>query len=351
MFTNMTIQNHGFIPPKEIKPEEYIFGGKELGSGLPAIVIREDGQWLDFLPKKEIQRKNGFESLNCTNYGTLNCLEIYLKAVYEEDNDFAERYSGVVTGTTKNGNSPHNVIEKIRKYFGCIAEHYLPFDKTINSWNKYYSPKPMAQKYLDLGKKWLDTYEVKHEWVFFSYTPDKHERLKQALKYSPIGISVKAWKYRNGKYFKNKGETDNHWCCCVGYKEGDYWIIYDSYSKDIKHLEWGYDFQFAKRYYINKNKEEKIKNMTISNNDLITPYGEGKNKPVYLVRGDYKYWITSEEDAEVFNYFGREARDKFWADVKEVNNEDLEKFKTKLVGDFNISTILQRIFGGLITTK
>ena len=344
----MSIQNHGFIPPKEIKPEEYIFGGSELGSGLPALIVREDGQWLDFLPKSEVQRKNNVESMNCTSYGTLNCFEIYLKAVYGEDNDFSERYSGVVTGTTRNGNSPHNVIEKIRKDYGCIAEILLPFDKTITSWNKYYSPKPMTQKYIDLGKKWLQNYDVKHEWVFFSYTKDKHARLKQALKYSPIGISVTAWKYRNGKYWKRKGETDNHWCCCVGYKEGDYWIIYDSYSKDIKHLEWDYDFQYAKRYYLKKLKQT---NMTLKNNDLITPYGNDKNKPVYVIKGNYKYWITSEEEIEAWDYFGRKDLNEFWADVKELGEDDLEKYKTKLVGDFNIGTILQRIFGGLITTR
>lgn len=245
------IQNHGFLPDK-IEPDHYILGAKQL----PEKIIRPDGQWDDFLPIREIQKKNDLETMNCTNYGTLNCLEILHKALYNKgidltvEKNWAERYLGVMSGTTPQGNSPHKVAETIRKESGSIPESILPFDDSIRTWQQYYHPKPMTQNYISVGEQWLKDYDFGHEWV--SPTP---KNLMRALMFSPLGISVMAWKYRNGYYWKAPNEKDNHWVCLYGYVKDKYWKVFDSYDNTKKKLEWDYNFNFSKRYYLKKKRK------------------------------------------------------------------------------------------------
>ena len=61
-------------------------------------------------------------------------------------------------------------------------------------------------------------------------------------------------------YIKNKGERDNHWTLCIGYKKNKYWLIADTYIDDgtpIKKLAWDYDFRFCKRFHVEKRTTEK----------------------------------------------------------------------------------------------
>ena len=255
------IVNHGFLPDK-IEPDHYVLGAKQL----PEEVIRPDGQWDDFLPAREIQRKNDLETMNCSNYGTLNALETLQIALYGEEKNWAERYLGVMSETTKEGNSPHKVAETIRNESGCIPESILPFDDSIERWEQYYHPKPMTQNYISVGQQWLDYYEFGHEWV----TPNSNN-LMEALTLSPLGISVFAWQYRNGLYWKNPSDGDNHWVCLYGYVKGKHWKVYDSYDDTTKELEWNYNFNFSKRYYL-KKKEANI--MTIIREKLSQIYNE-----------------------------------------------------------------------------
>jgi len=244
---------HGFLPDK-IKEEDYVLGGYQL----PQDVLQGDGQWDDVLPDIEKQKRNGLETMNCVSYGTLNCIETLIKKLYGEDVNYSERYIGVTTGTDYWGNSPQNVIEGIRKEYGVIEEELLPFDDEIKSWDEYYSPKPMRIDYLRRGEKWLERYEIKHEWVFTILTRDKKAKIKEALKYSPIGVSViTSGKNNKGYYIKREDEEDNHWVMLYGYKDGEYWKIFDHYDDVFKKIDWDYDFSFAKRYYIKRKKEDK----------------------------------------------------------------------------------------------
>ena len=241
------IVNHGFIPD-EIQEEDYVLGSEQLAGEL----LQPTGQWDEYLPEVELQKRNGLETQNCTVYGTLNALEALYYRKYAERHNFSERYVGVLAETTPQGNSPHKVAEVIRKTSGVIDDVLLPFSEDINEWDEYYSPNPMSPVYMHKGKRWL-TYNVfKHEWVFKNNAKDKQDRLKEALQYSPVGISVRAWKERNGLYWKDKGEQDTHWCVLYGYEEGEYWKIFDHYDDSFKRLEWDYDFMFAKRFHIEK---------------------------------------------------------------------------------------------------
>ena len=82
---------------------------------------------------------------------------------------------------------------------------------------------------------------------------EKQEKLKMALKRSPVGVAVYAWKLgENGLYIKPEGVQDTHWTLLVNFKEGEYWEIFDSYSPFRKKLAWDYNFGYAKVYYLKK---------------------------------------------------------------------------------------------------
>jgi hypothetical protein len=252
MINKNTKSGHGFIAD-EIKDEDYVFCGY---TKIPQIVLQEDGQWDIFLPVPEYQERNGLETYNCVAYGTLNCIETLILRLYGRQTNKSERYIGVVAKTSPEGNSPQKVIETIRKEAGLIDEELLPFGEDINTWGEYYSPDPMAKKYLKEGKKWLENFTIKHEWTFKPGDADKQEKLKGALRYSPLGVSVLAWQFDGQYYYKEKGEQDNHWVMLYGYKDNEYWKVFDHYDDTYKRLKWDYDFGFAKRYYLEEIKKK-----------------------------------------------------------------------------------------------
>lgn len=245
-------QNHGFLRD-EITEEDYIFGG----FNLPLKVLQPDGQWDLFLPKKELQTRNGFESMNCSCYGTLNALETLYKRLYGREINKSERYIGVMAETTPQGNSPQKVIETIRKQAGLIDESLLPFSNDIDTWDKYYYPNPMTNYYIRKGKKWLEQYKIKHEWVFSFYTQNKIEKLKQALQFSPLGVSVCLWFLEEDGLYHKGNISDDHWLMLYGYEEGKFWKVFDHYDNTFKKMSWDYDFEFAKRYSLEKIIKEK----------------------------------------------------------------------------------------------
>ena len=243
------LQNHGF-KPVEITPDQYIFGSEELGGE----VLVPDGQWYGYLPDIEIQKKYGLETMNCTVYGTLNCLEILHSRLFGEEVNYSERYVGVLSGTTKNGNNPHAVAETIRKESGCVEDILLPFSESINTWDKYYGPIPSQLK--KLGKDWLRHYKFGHDWVAFSGSSktvaQRTDDMKKAMRYSPLGASVYAWQEAEGVFVKPEGKSDNHWVTIYGYEDQKYWFIFDHYDTTHKRLVWDFGFEFVKRYTLEK---------------------------------------------------------------------------------------------------
>jgi hypothetical protein len=105
----------------------------------------------------------------------------------------------------------------------------------------------MTQDFLLIGQNWLLLYGVGHEWVSGS---NRIEKMKEALKYSPLGVAVAAWYGPNDKglYYRPSGEPDNHWCMIYGYEEGKFWRCFDHYDNTFKKLEWNYYFGWAMRY-------------------------------------------------------------------------------------------------------
>jgi len=245
----MEKNNYGFLAPV-IEDDNYMYLG---ATKLPRIVYQEDGNWTEYLPENENQKKYGVETQACTIYGTLNAgVEILIKRKYNLDVNYSDRFTSIMAETKPNGNSPHKVAETIREH-GLIPESLLQFDRTIESWNDYHSPKPMSQAYKDVGAQWKKHWEFLHEWVFKGGAPEeKHLKIAEALQYSPVGVSVDAWNKTGDLYTKPVGGRDNHWCTCYNIDAYGNYDILDHYDGYLKKLAPNYDFGFAKRYHIEK---------------------------------------------------------------------------------------------------
>lgn len=224
------------------KEGDYHFGAFTKLSGLP---LQPDGQWDKFLPPADDQSRGNVETYACTCYGTCNVLEILSRRL-GLNLDFSQRYLAINAGLTvdSEGGDPNAVAEAAR-HQGLIDEQYLPFDDSVTTPQQFYSPIPMSQFLLSLGKEFIGKYKLEHDTV--ACVPNF---LKEALRYSPLGVSVLAWVPKEGTdmYYFPQGQGYNHWCVLYGYVDGQYWLIWDSYAGNSKKIAWDSLFGYAKRY-------------------------------------------------------------------------------------------------------
>ena len=247
-------KNYGFKTP-QFAEDHYVLGGLGIVSKQ---ILCPERNWLRYAPIGEPQQRL-IETSSCTEFGTLNIIEMLQRRLYGIEPDYSERFVAIGSGNSPDGNDPHIVAEWIRKN-GLVNEKDLPFDDSLRTWSDYFSPNPLTNQLLGKGQRWLKQYNFQHEWVFTGGTIEqKQQKLLEALQYSPIGVSVRAWT-RNGtsRYVKPAGAQDNHWCVLAGAVNGSHWLIYDSYTDDdfVKELDWQYDFGFAKLFSITETTKQ-----------------------------------------------------------------------------------------------
>lgn len=235
-------KNYGLIKDI-ITPDQYVFGNE-----LVPYVLEPKGQWDNYLPTPEEQKQHGLETYNCTAYGTLNQIEILTARVFSKRWNKSERYVGFMADTKPPGNSPHKVMESIRAT-GLVDEELLPFDKSIDTLDEYYSLGSEPGKVRGEGEKWLDNYEFNHDWVFTTTDTlaKKQAKMIEALKTSPLTVTIFAWRKKDDIYYKKPEDSDNHYVVCYGYVKGKHWKIFDSYDNIKKKVAWDYNFELAKR--------------------------------------------------------------------------------------------------------
>lgn len=258
----MTKPNYG-LTFNEIDPKRYTLGGIR---SLPKFIIRPDRNWMFAVPGFEAQRKQ-FETSNCTAFAITEQVETYMKGAFNLDLNYSDRALGMFADTRPPGNDPHEVYEALRTK-GLVPEWMLPFSDDLKNVGEYYSYKGGNETSIkEEGKNWLDKWDFGHEYVFGENDTDKAEKIWEALLYSPVCVSVDAWKKSGRYYIKNKGDRDNHWTLnVVGGEYRKFWVIKDSYIDDgspVKYLAWDYDFNVGKRIYIKRNTtEEQISILT-----------------------------------------------------------------------------------------
>lgn len=322
------------MPDKKDK-RDYQFGDGRL----MAEVLQENGQWDEYIPDYEAQSNQYFDTMHCWVFGTLNCLETLLRRKYGVKDNYSERYIGVLGGATTSGGMPRNASEAIRTK-GNIKQESLPFSDNIKTFWQYSSPRPMTQNYLNEGKLWLNEYTYGYDYVKTTYgswiwrkaieifkrkkvSANWQEIVKDALRFSPLGVSVCAWKFRNGLAYKNSYDRDNHWLMLYGYEDGKYWKLYDHYNKMFVQAEWNYAFGFIMRYTVYKNNPNTTMLRTIKARTKPEIYvvSESDPKEIMWVGGWLTYkesldrgWLSPVEEVESLN--GYKILEGVWGIIK-----------------------------------
>lgn len=228
------------------RPENYQFGSVE------KIVLREDGQWLDFDPECEIQKTDHDDLMDCVSESETNFKKIILKRKFNIDADLSQRFRAKMSGTTRTGNSLHAVANSAR-HDGFVLEIEWPRNRGM-AWDEYY--KSIPGSVINRALKTTIQFDVNYEFV-----PTNKEALMEALKYGPVQVTGHAWASQDGIYY-DYGYRPNHAFLLVGYIKNKYWIAYDSYPTDyiidenstkqefIKYLDWNYKFGDALLYSV-----------------------------------------------------------------------------------------------------
>lgn len=252
---NHTPVPQNFIYP-EIKKTDYIFGSGQID----APILREDGDFRDFVPGEDEQRKNGVESSECFVKAQQNDVATLQEEKYGLLNSaYAGRFNALLGGGTPNGGSPLAAAESFRNN-GLINETMLPFDENITSWGDFHSWKggneDLCRK---AGKLWLTRWNPQYHIVFQKEQPiaSKYVLLAEALKYGPVAVSMSAWFEQDGIYIKPEGMTDNHLTLAVFMDAEGYIYVWDSYSPFLKKIAPNTNFDFAMQWSIDKKEEVK----------------------------------------------------------------------------------------------
>ena len=233
-----TMKNYGFQPPV-IEESDFWLGSGKLGSQ----IINEKGDWTAYLPAMEWQNK-GNETNCCVSFGTLSALEILHKFLYGVEPNYSDRFLCKISDTGPNGNDPKKVSNALR-HCGSVPEEEYPFVIPLDEFFKEIPPE-----IVDMGKSWLKNFEVGYEYV-------AKDKLKEALKRSPVGCAVQAWNQNElGEYIRLG--ASNHWVVLVAFDEFDRPIIWDSYDKGIKILEKGYELDFPQIYTLKKKQDIEV---------------------------------------------------------------------------------------------
>jgi hypothetical protein len=236
------------------QPEHWVMGA---ATGITGQPLLPTANWTPFLPKGEVQKNDYVETYDCTGFGYTNRIEILWKKVFGTERNFSDRGVGIVAGTKPPGNSPQVVAEAVRKS-GLLDEADLPFDDSIRTVEQFYSPSPLPTDLLKKALSFLTTVVPLHDWV-----PTDLVSLKEALKFSPLMVTVTAW-YRDdrGLYYFPDGMPNNHDTTLIHIEEDGTFVIFDSYPDEngsyIKRLRSDCKFGQSKRYSFGPGQTLKV---------------------------------------------------------------------------------------------
>lgn len=248
----MTKVPTNFIYP-DIKPSDRRY------AGFAGEILRADGNWSDFLPNPEDQRKNNVESSSCYVSASQYIIAILLEEKYGiKDSDFSARFNALLSDGTPNGGDPLRGGMSLKRD-GLIPELMMPFNDEILSWNDFHSWKGVIKNLcIEKGKDFLKEYSLNFKVVVEKDLPvaTKYILLKEALKHSPVALSYTAWYEKNGKYYKPEGLRDNHLIAGVALSvdENNSITILDTYAPHKKVLEPNANFEFAMSWEIERKQ-------------------------------------------------------------------------------------------------
>jgi len=247
------MQNFGLIEQNP-EIEDYVLGSD---NGLILPVLRQNRDWQDVLPTKEFQKnyETGFDTYGCVSFSALNCHEMYAKAAHKQDWNKSDRFT-VVASFTKpgKGNSLKTVAQSIHTR-GVVDEKSYPFN--VGTQAEYYK-RPMPKELYDEGKKSLEEWDFKYDWVGSGGV--SADDIYEALLYTPVQVTLlsnSSIPIKDGIYQPNGTEKTNHAVTAVYAVKGEFVRIYDHYLKTLKDYAWDCYFGSAMRHVSLKKEAQK----------------------------------------------------------------------------------------------
>jgi uncharacterized protein YcbK (DUF882 family) len=184
----------------KINPTDYRTGASPINWD----VLNMDGDWRMSLPLEEKQHNFKFDTMSCTTFSALNVIETFINFLMYNDKlaisqleflnengyivngkaNFSDRFTAIMSGTTKEGNYFQNVMDSVRKD-GLLPEKDLSFGGS--TWEEYHDKTQITEAMKTKSKKILEIFDFAYEWVVLS---NSQTELFEAFKQSPIQVAV-----------------------------------------------------------------------------------------------------------------------------------------------------------------
>lgn len=171
------------------------------------------GDWTSYLPTYEKQfSKFKFDTMSCATFSALNVVETTLNwfikndlipkenldgltklGFIDEEGKFnaSDRFTAIMSGTTKEGNYFQSVWDSIRKD-GILPEIDFPFGG--ETWNEYHDKKNVTEEMKTKAKEVFKYLSFVYSWVTFdndaNFSPDQINLCTKALKQAPLHIAI-----------------------------------------------------------------------------------------------------------------------------------------------------------------
>lgn len=147
------MENHGLIR----SPSKF--------GGVVPFVVRNSGDWTQWLPAGERQSNNNTDTMACVSFSLINCIETQEKFLTGKTVNYSDRWLAKISGTTVWGNYLVSVAEAIKTY-GLVREETWPTPPNY-TWGGYYAEPNPAERQILLaeGAQWLKTHKFEYEFT------------------------------------------------------------------------------------------------------------------------------------------------------------------------------------------
>ncbi|MCH7535315.1 MAG: hypothetical protein IH948_06155 [Bacteroidetes bacterium] len=249
--------------------------------------------WKEWLPTKELQKIDGFETFGCVSFSHNNCVETQINWMIAQSKlsaktltfldhngylfegllNVSDRYLAKVSNTSKRGNSCQKVADAGR-HFGYVPETLWAFPET-KEWNEYYKEIPMEA--MKMGKKFLDHFDISYEII-------PKSQMKKHLKHAPLQIgSATCPDWHNDEIIQSCDWRPTH-ATMIYAGDGTYWSDFDHYNNYKKKLVWDYPIPFVMKIVVTPlfPKEQYVSGVDSTSNYDISVYEESNSTYIWL---------------------------------------------------------------------
>lgn len=265
-----------------VKTKDYFQDGK---TKIVYAVSNQTADFTKYLPTNEPQAY-AFDTNECSTISATKCLEIIFNSIrndfsveelktlqdagYIDENgnfNFSERFSGIMAGTSINGNSQNVVAESIRK-FGLLPQRDLnysmeqsqKFSNQFDMCRDYYNPIAVTDAMKEKAKKIFDIVTIKYEWIWANGSKScPAETMLKGLKQAPIQVGTpicSPWNITTP--IKPCGDKTVHHATTI-YKVDENGLLgdLDHYTPYLKTLSPDYFIPYALKYSVTLKRLEK----------------------------------------------------------------------------------------------